>query len=131
MYVCMLTITYISDYVLGKDCPHYCQGAGYCDTSGTYICDYDYKVICDYYVGYCQCDSGATGSVCPISSADMPQTVISDFNAMINATFFPVTYGASLSNQCGVLSSGQSLVFKYVRICTCVIIDLISTLILL
>ena len=68
------------------------------------------------HVGYCQCDSGATGLTCPISGTDNPQTIISDFNNVINATSFPITYGALLSTQCGVLSSRESLVFKYVLI---------------
>ena len=65
-------------------------------------------------LGYCQCDSRVTGSTCPISKTDYPQTVISDFNNSVNPTLFPIIYGASLSTQCGVLSSGESLVFKYV-----------------
>ena len=71
------------------------------------------SILC---VGYCQCDSGATGSTCPISGSNNPQTIISAFNNVVNVTFFPITYGALLSTQCGVLSSGESLVFKYVSI---------------
>ena len=67
--------------------------------------------------GDCQCDSGATGLTCPVSDDDRPQTVTSDFNDLVNATFFPIAYGALLSTQCGVLSSGYSLVFKYVVMC--------------
>ena len=63
-------------------------------------------------LGYCQCDSGIAGSACPLINSDYPQTVSSDFNDIIDAPSFPVIYGASLSMQCGVLSSGESLVFK-------------------
>ena len=52
-----------------------------------------------------------------MSDDDRPQTVTSDFNDLVNATFFPIAYGALLSTQCGVLSSGYSLVFKYVVVC--------------
>ena len=63
-------------------------------------------------LGNCHCDSGITGSTCPLNSTEYPQTVSSNFNDIIDATTFPVIYGASLSTQCGVLSSGESLVFK-------------------
>ena len=110
---------------------------------GTYICTYTHSsntskvrpvaiiYICDHTcihthiinvylwvnilqcLGYCQCDSGVTGSTCLISNTDNPQTLSSDFNNLVNATSFPVIYGATMSTQCGVLSSGESLVFKY------------------
>ena len=63
--------------------------------------------------GQCQCDSGDVGPSCPLTGSNNPQTVITDFDTTSNAIPFPVTYGATLSTECGVLSSGRSLVFKY------------------
>ena len=64
------------------------------------------------FIGECQCDSGDAGTSCPLSGSNNPQIVVTDFDTTSNAIPFPVTYGATLSTECGVLSSGRSLVFK-------------------
>ena len=72
-----------------------------------------YDIIC--FIGECQCDSGITNLTCPTQS-DNPQIVMSDFDDADDVIPFPVTYGAIYSNECGVVSSGRSLVFKYVSL---------------
>ena len=62
-------------------------------------------------LGECQCDSGITAPTCP-PSANNPQIVISNFDSPTDVMPFPVKYGGELSTECGVLSSGRSLVFK-------------------
>ena len=49
---------------------------------------------------------------------------MTDFDTASNAIPFPVTYGATLSTECGILSSGRSLVFKYDSdICWCILLS--------
>ena len=47
--------------------------------------------------------------------------MVTDFDTTNNAVPFPVTYGATLSTECGVLSSGRSLVFKYDMLILCLL----------
>jgi len=47
-----------------------------------------------------------------VGNTDYPESVALDFDDMSTAAHFPIMYGAELSDQCGVLSNGQSLVFK-------------------
>lgn len=64
-------------------------------------------------LGECQCDSGVTAPTCPTRNNN-PQIVISNFDGAPDAMPFPVIYGAALSTECGALSTGRSLVFKFV-----------------
>ena len=65
-------------------------------------------------LGECQCDSGNTAPSCPARSSNS-QIVITDFDSPTNTMPLPVVYGAELSTECGVLSSGRSLVFRYIK----------------
>ena len=56
---------------------------------------------------------GSTGLTCPVGSTNYPESVVLDFDDMTTAVHFPIMYGAELSTQCGILSNGRSLVFKY------------------
>ena len=141
---------------VGKDCLHYCQGAGYCTLTGmicvttylqiqlVYKClnIYKYCTVCEFIIsvflmiidytlliiltlytsfiftitlGECQCDSGITAPSCPTRN-NYPQTIITDFDNPTNTMPLPVVYGAELSTDCGTLSSGRSLVFKYISL---------------
>ncbi|XP_065846380.1 reelin-like isoform X2 [Oscarella lobularis] len=85
----------IGNVYIGNSCPNFCSGHGRCTTNVQ-----------------CLCDSGYSGYQCSQSATYKPFEIKERFDGKYSRLdAFSVIESAKVSNECGYLSSGNSLVF--------------------